>query len=318
MDAKLVILSGSSNEPLAREICRSLDMDLTDVKLSRYSNDNIAVQIMRTVRECDVFVIQSLYPHPSAAFVELSLMLDAAKFSSAGRVTAVIPHYSYARSDKKDRPHISIAAKLMGDMLVTAGANRFLTMTLHSEAVQGFFDVANDHLLGSSVICDHLRERPDLLENAVALFDLGQQRRSGDYADKLGITKAVFDKKRISDTEVEISSMLGEVEDKDVIVFDDEVARGTSMVAIANAIQDYKPRSVRVAAVHGLLCDPATELIERSPIVEVITTDTVNIPPEKRTDKLTVLSVAPLFGRAIGRIHEGRSVTALFEEKENL
>jgi len=314
MDAKLVILSGSSNEPLAKDICRSLDMNLTDVERATYSNDNIAVQIKRTIRECDVFIVQSLYPDPSSAFVELALMLDAAKFSSAGRVTAVIPHYSYARSDKKDRPHISIAAKLMGDMLVTAGANRFLTMTLHSEAVQGFFSIPNDHLLGSSVICDHLKGRQDLLNNSVALFDLGQHRRSGDYADKLGIPKAVFDKRRVSDTEVEISSMLGDVEGKDVIVFDDEIARGTSVVAISNAIQDYKPNSVRVASVHGLFCDPAIEMIENSPIVEVITTDTVNIPPEKRIDKITVLSVAHLFGRAIARIHEGRSITDLFED----
>ena len=313
MDAKLVILSGESNRPLANAVCRYLDMDLTNVEVSRYSNDNLAVQIMSTVRESDVFVIQSLYPHPSTAFVELSLMLDAAKSSSAGRITAVIPHYSYARSDKKDRPHISIAAKLIGDMLVTAGANRFLTMTLHSEAVQGFFDVPVDHLLGSSVICEYLRERHELLENGVALFDLGQQRRSGDYADKLGIPKAVFDKKRLSDTEVEISSLLGDVKDKDVIIFDDEIARGTSVVAIANAIQDYSPRSVRVACVHGLFCGPACDIISSSPISEVITTDTVDIPPEKRIDKVTILSVAPLFARAISRIHDGRSVTALFE-----
>lgn len=306
----LRIISGSSNRPLADEICEQLDVALTPVELSRFSNENLAVQILESVRECDVFVIQSLYPAPSESLIELMLLLDACRSASAARVTAVIPHYSYARSDKKDKPRISIAARLMADVLTTAGANRFLTMNLHSEQVRGFFSVPTDHLLAMPVICDYLRQQD--LSNATALFDLGQDKRAGNYAEALGIPLAVVDKRRISDTEVEIRALIGEVEGKDVIFFDDEISRGTSLIATLNAIKGMGARSVRAACTHGLFAGNAIAEIDASVLTEVISTNTVNVPPEKRIPKLTVLSVAPLFAAAITNTHDGRSVSTLF------
>lgn len=311
MDNGFKIFAGNSNLPLAQEICDYLNMPLGGVTISRFSNENVFVQIQESVREQDCFVIQSLYPSPSESLMELMLLLDALRSASAKRITAVIPHYSYARSDKKDKPRISIAARLIADVLVTAGANRFLTMTLHSEQVRGFFSVPTDHLLGAPVICDYLRQTD--LSNAVALFDMGQDKRSGGYAQRLNLPIAVIDKVRVSDTEVEIKAMIGDVAGKDVIIFDDEISRGTSLVASVQAIQSQKPKSVRAASTHGLFCGPAMELIADSPLVEVVSTNTVHVPRNKLLPKITVLSVAPLFAEAIQRIHYGESVSTLFE-----
>ncbi len=310
MRDRLMVFSGSSNRPLAREICNCLDIRPGELAISRFSNENIFVQALESVREADVFVVQSLYPEPSEALVELMLLLDALRSASAGRITAVIPHYSYARSDKKDMPRISIAARLIADVLVTAGADRFLTMTLHSAQVHGFFGVPTDHLQAAPVICEYLM-RTDL-SNAVALFDLGQDKRAGSYATQLGLPFAVIDKHRVSDTEVEIKAMIGDVEGKDVIIFDDEVSRGTSIMATVEALKQFEIRSLRVACTHGLFCGPAIRMIEQSPIREVVTTNTVNLPAERRIQRITTLSVAKLFAQAIQRIHMGESVSTLF------
>jgi ribose-phosphate pyrophosphokinase len=312
LDKEIKVFSGSSNVPLAKEICDCLGIPLGEVEISRFSNENIFVQIRESVRETDVFVVQSLYPHPSENLVELMLLCDALRSASARRVTAVIPHYSYARSDKKDQPRISIAARLIADVLVTAGANRFLTMTLHSEQVRGFFSVPTDHLQAAPVICKYIRSNMDL-SNTVALFDLGQDKRAGKYAHNLSLPIAVIDKHRISDTEVEIKTMIGEVEGKDIIIFDDEISRGTSLIASVDAIKNRGVKSIRAACTHGLFCGPAIQFIQDSPVEEVVATNTVDVPPEKRTGKITVLSVAPLFAEAVKRIHEGKSISIMFE-----
>lgn len=310
MRDRLMVFSGSSNRPLAQEICDCLEIHSGELAISRFSNENIFVQALESVREADVFVVQSLYPEPSEALVELLLLLDALRSASARRITAVIPHYSYARSDKKDMPRISIAARLIADVLVTAGANRFLTMTLHSQQVHGFFGVPTDHLQAAPVICEYLAESD--LSNAVALFDLGQDKRAGSYATRLGLPFAVIDKHRISDTEVEIKAMIGDVEGKDVIIFDDEVSRGTSIMATVEALKQFEIRSLRVACTHGLFCGPAIGMIQQSPIEEVVTTNTVDLPAERRVEPITILSVAKLFAQAIKRIHMGESVSTLF------
>jgi len=310
MRDRLMVFSGSSNRPLAEEVCACLDIHLGALSISRFSNENIFVQALESVREADVFVVQSLYPEPSEALVELMLLLDALRSASARRITAVIPHYSYARSDKKDMPRISIAARLIADVLVTAGADRFLTMTLHSEQVHGFFSVPTDHLQAAPVICEYIGQRD--LQNTVAVFDLGQDKRAGAYAERLGIPFAVIDKHRISDTEVEIKTMIGDVEGKDVIIFDDEVSRATSIIATVDALQRFDIRSLRVACTHGLFCGPAIAMIQQSPIEEVVTTNTVNLPAERRIERITTLSVAKLFAQAIKRIHMGESVSTLF------
>jgi len=307
---RLKIFSGSSNRPLAKEICDCLDMPLGEVEISKFSNECVFVKICESVRESDVFVIQSLYPEPSENLMELMLLCDALRSASARRITAVIPHYSYARSDKKDQPRISIAARLIADVLVTAGANRFLTMTLHSEQVRGFFSVPTDHLLGAPVVCDYLSKLD--LSNTVALFDMGQDKRCGNYAESLSLPIAVIDKERISDTEVKIKTMIGDVEGKDIIIFDDEISRGTSLVATIDEIKNRGVKTIRAACTHGLFCGPAIGLIKKSPVAEVIATNTVDVPPEKRIDKITVLSVAPVFAEAIKRIHLGVSISTMF------
>lgn len=304
------VFAGNSNKPLAQEICDCLGIPLGEVDISSFSNENISVQIKESVREEDVFVVQSLYPKPSESLMELMLLCDALRSASAQRVTAVIPHYSYARSDKKDKPRISIAARLIADVLVTAGANRFLTMTLHSEQVRGFFSVPTDHLQGTPVICDYLAKGD--LSNAVALFDMGQDKRGGRYAERLKLPIAVIDKERISDTQVRIKTMVGDVTGKDVIIFDDEISRGTSLVATIDAIKDKGVKSIRAACTHGLFCGPAIQLIQDSPVEEVVSTNTVDVPQEKHIGKITVLSVAPLFAEAIKRTHLGESMSSLF------
>ena len=309
---KLKIFSGNSNRPLAQDICDCLGIPLGGVEISRFSNENVFVQIQESVRETDVFVVQSLYPQPSESFMELLLLCDALRSASARRITAVIPHYSYARSDKKDQPRISIAARIIADALVTAGANRFLTMALHSEQVHGFFSVPTDHLQATPVICDYLSKMD--LSNTVAMFDLGQDKRGGRYSERLGLPIAVIDKRRISDTEVEIKALIGDIEGKDIIIFDDEISRGTSVVATVEAIKKRGVKTVRVACTHGLFCGPAIQLIQDSEIEEVIATNTVDLPPEKQIDKITTLSVARLFCEATKRIHLGESIGNMFDE----
>jgi len=313
MNNELKVLIGSSNKSLGTEICNLIGIPKCKTFTTRFSNDNLFVQILESVREKDVFVIQSLYPDPSNSLVELMLICDALRSASARRITAVIPHYSYARSDKKDKPRISIAGKLIADVLITSGVNRFLTMNLHSEQVRGFFTVPTDHLLSEPVITNYLKKLD--LSNTVALLDLGQQKREGNFAKKLAIPLAVINKERISDTRVEIKQMIGSVKGKDVIMFDDEISRGTSMVAAVNLMKEQGARDVRMVCTHGLFAGTAINLISKSPVTEIITTNTVEISPEKRLDKITLLSVAPLFAEAIKRIHTGDSVSALFEEK---
>jgi ribose-phosphate pyrophosphokinase len=311
MREQLMIFAGSSNVPLADSICQGLGVSRSEVLIERFSNENLSVQILDSVRDADVFVVQSLYPRPSEAFVELMLLCDALRGASAERITAVIPHYSYARSDKKDKPRISIAARLIADALVTAGANRFLTMTLHSEQVQGFFSVPTDHLQAATVISEYLCQRD--LSNTVAVMDMGQDKRVAGYAKRLNLPVAIVSKRRLSDHEVRIEHVVGELAGKDAIIFDDEISRGTTLVQTAAALQEHAVGSIRAVCTHGLFAGPAIELIEASPLVEVIATDTVYLPPEKRIPKLTILSVAPLFARAIANIHEGNSMAPLFE-----
>jgi ribose-phosphate pyrophosphokinase len=310
MREPLIVFSGTSNQPLAQSICRELGLACGQVRRERYSNENLSVQICQSVRDADVFVVQSLYPQPSEALVELMLMLDALRGASAARVTAVIPHYSYARSDKKDKPRISIAARLIADVLVTAGADRLLTMTLHSEQVQGFFSIPVDHLQAAPVIAEYYAGQD--LTNAVVVFDMGQARRASRYAQKLNLPLAVVEKRRVDDERVVIEHLVGEVAGRDVIIFDDEISRGTSLVETVHALETHGIHSARAACTHGLFAGPALELIEQSALTEVVTTDTVYLPPQRRIGKIKILSVAPLFAEAIRRIHAGESMSPLF------
>lgn len=310
MRDNLVVLSGSSNLPLAEKICRNLGITLTPMKIEQFSNEDISVQIKESIRKRDVFIVQSIYPNPSDMLVELHLMIDAAKKADAREVCVVMPHYSYARSDKKDKGRIPIGAKVFIKTMEAIGADRFLFMTLHSEHVVGFSDRKVDHLQGSKIICDHLKRRD--LSNAVALVDLGQEKRSGSYADVLGIPTTVYDKRRIDDTTVEIRSINGPLEGMDAWIFDDEIASAVSGVSIAEIVhRDYHPKSINFASVHGLLCGKACDIITASPIKEVIITNTVNVPPEKTMDNLTILDAAPMLAEGIKRIYTGESISEM-------
>jgi ribose-phosphate pyrophosphokinase len=310
MKDRLKIFSGSANPQLAREICGHLGVALGEVEISTYTNDNLFVQVRENVRERDVFVVQPVQTPTS--IVELLLLLDSLRSASASRITAVMPYYSYARSDKKDMPRISIAGRLFADVIVTAGANRILTMTLHSPQVHGFFSVPCDHLAATPILCDYFAARLDLSDFVALAADAGSAKRAGAYAQRLNIPLAFVDKRRVSDVNVEVRNVVGDVRGKNVIIFDDEIAAAGSLVETVNAIRRFDVGNVYAAATHGVLSGPAPERIRSLDVREVVVTNTVHVPPEKRDAKVTVLSVAPLFAEAIKRIHTGESVSALF------
>ena len=306
------VFTGGGNPNLAEAICEQLGIPIGEASIERFANENIFVQILENVRERDVFVVQPLSTPVSENLVELLIMLDALRSASARRITAVVPYYSYARSDKKDQPRISIAGRLIADLLVTAGANRMLTMTLHSEQVQGFFRCPADHLAATPILCDHFRSLD--LDNCIALAaDAGSARRAGPYATRLNIPLAFVDKRRVSDEKVEVRAIVGDVKGKTILYFDDEIARGTSLLKTLEFLQDFGVEDVYVGVTHGVLSGDAVERIKDSPIRQVVVTDTVPLPPEKRCDKIVQLSVAPLFAQAIRRIHTGESVSEIFE-----
>jgi ribose-phosphate pyrophosphokinase len=258
-------------------------------------------------------VIQPLCSPVSESLVELLIMIDALKGASARRITAVVPYYSYARSDKKDMPRISIAGRLIADLLVTAGANRLLTMTLHSEQVQGFFRCQADHLSATPILCDYFRDKLDLANCVALAADAGSARRAGAYATRLNIPLAFVDKRRYGDSKVEARAIVGEVKDKTILYFDDEIATGSSLLETIGVLQEFGAGDLYVGVTHGVLTGNAVERIEESPIKAVVVTDTVPLPPEKRSPKVVQLSVASLFAQAIERIHTGESVSSIFE-----
>ena len=264
-------------------------------------------------RERDVFLIQPLSPPVQEHLVELLLMLDAARGASAARVTAVIPYYAYARSDKKDMPRVSIGGRLVADLLITAGASRVLTMTLHSPQVHGFFSVPVDNLHALRELAGYFRGH-DAPGSVVVSPDLGYAKPAAAFARRLGLPVAAGAKRRINDEQVTISSIIGDVDGREVIVLDDEIARGTTIVELLAHLREHGVPSVRIACTHGLFSDGALEKIAAEPeVTEIICTNTVPVQGRLHHDKLTVLSVAPALAEAIRRIHEGESVSALFE-----
>jgi ribose-phosphate pyrophosphokinase len=309
---QIAIFSGSAHPDLAAEICRTLGEPLLPTQLRRFATGCLEVQLQANCRERDVFLIQPLTPPVQEHLVELLLMLDAARGASAARVTAVIPYYSYARSDKKDRPRVSIGGRLVADLLVTAGASRVLTMTLHSPQVHGFFSVPVDHLHALRELAAYFSGQ-DLSGAVVVSPDLGYAKPAAAFARMLGLPVAAGAKQRFSDQQVAITSIIGDVDGRDVIVIDDEIARGTSVLELLARLREHHAPSVRIACTHGLFSDGALERITAAPEVsEVVCTNTVPGGPGGGHRKLTVLSVASALAEAIRRIHQGESVSALF------
>jgi ribose-phosphate pyrophosphokinase len=310
----LCIFSGSAHQELAREICALRGVPLSQSVTTHFHNDNLYVQLQETVRERDVFIVQPFYPPcVSDRVLEVFMMLDAARSASARRVTAVIPYYSYARSDKKDEPRISIAGRLIADLLRTAGADRVLTMTLHAHQVHGFFRVPTDHLSSMPVFASYFRDR-DLSDTMVVAPDIGHAKRGAKLARRLSLPLAAVSKKRISDDEVAVDGLVGIVQARRVILADDEIAAGTSMIEAIGLLRKHGVEEVTLVCTHGIFCGPAVDNLRGVPeIRSIVTTNTVPIPPEKRIKGMEVLSVAPLFAEAIRRIHEGESMQPLFD-----
>ncbi|GAA0510480.1 putative ribose-phosphate pyrophosphokinase [Paractinoplanes deccanensis] len=308
----IAVFSGSAHTELAAEICHHLGVPLLPTKTSRFANDAIEVQLQGNCRERDVFLIQPLVPPTQENLVELLFMLDAARGASAGRITVVLPHYAYARSDKKDAPRISIGGRLVADLLTTAGADRVLAMTLHSPQVHGFFSIPVDHLHALRELAEHFQGY-DLSNTVVVSPDLGNAKEAAAFARLLGVGVAAGAKQRYADDKVVISTVIGDVAGKDVIVLDDEIAKGSTVFELLDRLRERDVRSVRVACTHGLFAANAVQrLSDEKDVEEIVCTNTVPIPDANRTDKLKILSVAPALAEAMRRIHNGESVSALF------
>jgi ribose-phosphate pyrophosphokinase len=308
----LKIFSGSAHPALARAICAELGLPLGSSRTHRFSNENLKVKIDENVREQDVFVIQPSCPPVSEGILELLIMIDALKGSSARRVTAVMPYFPYARSDKKDEPRISITARLMADLLQAAGADRVLTMDLHSPQVQGFFSMPADNLSAVPLLCEHLKKR-DLSNSVVVAPDAGEAKDAAGVAKRLNVSLAIIDKRRFGDDEKPRAiSLVGDVRGKHVILIDDEIATAGTMVEAVDFVRAQGCSAVTMAAVHPVLSGSAPERLRKAPVDEYVFSDSIPIPPHKFDPRMTVISVARLLAEAISRIHDGRSVSELF------
>ncbi|WAL63169.1 ribose-phosphate pyrophosphokinase [Amycolatopsis cynarae] len=311
---EIAVFSGSAHPGLAAEICTHLGVELHPVRTRRFANDCLEVQLRANCRERDVFLVQPVIAPVQENLVELLLMLDAARGASAARTTVVLPHYAYARSDKKDAPRISIAGRLVADLMVTAGAGRVLAMALHSPQVHGFFSVPVDHLHALRELARHFA-RYDLSATTVVSPDLGYAKPASHFARLLGVPVAAGAKERFDDR-VTISSVIGDVAGRDVIVLDDEIAKGSTVLELLDRLREIGVGSIRVACTHGLFAAGALERIAGQPdVAEIVCTNTVPVRPEAPEPKLTVLSIAPALAEAMRRIHNGESVSALFDAR---
>jgi ribose-phosphate pyrophosphokinase len=308
----LKVFAGSSHPVLARSIAQHLKVRLGKLRIKVFSNENIKVKVDENVRGADVFVIQTSAPPLSRHIMELLILIDALKFASASRITAVLPNFPYARSDKKDEPRISVTARLMGDLLETAGADRVLTMTLHAPQILGFFRRPADQLLGTSILERHFL-RSSLADSVVVATDAGAGKIADAFANKLKLPMAIIDKRRKNDDEnARAVSVIGEVRGKNAIIYDDEIATGGSIEEAAGILRKFGAKRVRVGVTHAVLSGPAVERLSRARLDELVVTDTIPIPPEKARalPNLHVLSTAKLFADAIRAIHTNTSVSA--------
>ena len=309
----LRLFAGSSNPEFADALAAYLRVPRSPARAGHYSNDSLHVQLGDTVRSRVVLIVQSFSPPVSEHAQELLLMLDAARTAGAKEVHAIIPYYSYARSDKKDAPRISIAGRLMARLMQTAGATNVMTMSLHSAQVHGFFDVPTDPLTARPVFEEHFRQLP--LENTIVISpDAGRVHSAGRFAQRLNLPLAVGNKTRLSDTKVIVSGLIGDVSGKtQAIIYDDEIASGTSITEVARVLRELGIERFWVVCTHGVFAGDALARLSALPgVQEIIATDTVPIAASKRTDKLRVLSVAPLFGEAIRRNYLRESIGDLF------
>ena len=308
---EIVVFSGTAHPVMAERICDGLGIEVAPSEIKRFSNDCLQAQLLANCRQRDVYIVQPLVPPTQEHLMELLLMIDAARGASAAQITAVIPHFAYARSDKKDASRISLGGRLVADMLVAAGVNRVLTMALHAPQVHGFFSVPVDHLTAIGVLAEHFRDR-DLSNMVVVSPDLGNAKTATQFARLLGLPVAAGSKQRLADDRVVIDSIVGDVAGRRAIVLDDEIATGGSIIELLERLKDLGCTEASVACTHGLFAGRAVERLRDHPMIsEVLTTDTV--PEPSQWPQLRVRSVAQLFAQAIKRIHDGESVSSLFD-----
>ncbi|MDD5130556.1 MAG: ribose-phosphate pyrophosphokinase [Candidatus Omnitrophica bacterium] len=310
---KLAIFSGNANRDLALNICKDLKVKLQDALVGRFSEGEIRVKINENVRGKDVFIVQPTCPPSNDNLMELLIMIDALRRASAHRITAVIPYFGYARQDRKDQPRVPITAKLVANLLTVAGANRILTMDLHAGQIQGFFDIPVDHLFSVGVFVDYFSEMK--IKDLVAVSpDVGSIKMARAYAKRVSSGLAIIDKRRVSPEKAEAMHIMGEVEDKNVIIVDDMIATGSSLIEAVEALKKAKAKSIYAAIAHGILSGPAIERISQCKGLEkLLISDSVPLSPEKQNPKIEVLSVAKLLAEAIKRIHNEESVSCLFD-----
>jgi ribose-phosphate pyrophosphokinase len=312
-ESRLKIFTGNSNRPLAEDICRNIGVPLGEATVTSFPDGETFVKIDENIRGHDVFIIQSTCPPTNHHLMELLIMIDAARRASAQRITAVLPFYGYARQDRKDQPRVPITAKLVANLLVSAGANRILTMDLHSQQIQGFFDIPVDHLYASPVFFEHLSKAVKNESLVVCSPDVGGMKMAAAYADLMGASLGMVAKRRKSATAVEAISVVGEVEGRDILLVDDITETAGTLMAAAKMLRERGARSIRAAVSHSILNEVAYERLRSGMIDELITTNTV--PIETKGLPVTVLNVAPLLGQAILRINTNESITGLFRIK---
>ena len=308
------IYHGNSNPDLARKICRYLGSEPGKAEVFQFANENIFVRILDNVREKDVFLVQPTCHPVNQSIMELLIMIDAFKRASAGRITAVVPFYAYGRSDKKDQPRVPITARLIADMITVAGADRVLAMDLHQGQIQGFFNIPVDELTAVHILSNYFKHKH--LEDLVVVTDLGFAKRARTFAELLEAPLAVIEKRRIGNLDrAELMNVIGDVRGRRAIIVDDEIDTGGTLTEIVRALEREDVSEIYACATHGVLSGPAVDKIRDSSVRELVLTDTVPLPALKRLPKITTLSVAPLIGEAIKRIHRGESVGALFSSE---
>jgi ribose-phosphate pyrophosphokinase len=308
---ELVLISGNGNPEISRRIADCLGADLRQVEVSRFSDGEVSVKIEENIRGTDCFIIQPTNP-PGENILELLLLLDAVRRASCRRVTAVIPYFGYARQDRKDQPRVPIGAKLMANLITAAGANRVLTIDLHAPQIQGFFDIPLDHLYSAPVLLRHFRDiDPD--RTAVVAPDVGSIKMARAFAKRLQVSLAIIDKRRPRANDLEVMNFIGDVDGKDVIIFDDMVdTAGTLCSAARVCVQKQGARSVTACCTHPILSGPALDRVTESPLSELAVTNTIPFTRHEECPKIQVLDVAPLLAEAIDRIHLEKTISALF------
>jgi len=311
-DRRLKIFSGNANPLLAREIAAHLGIPMGLAQVLRFSDGEVQVRINESVRGADVFVVQPTCAPVNEHLMELLITIDALRRASARRITAVIPYYGYARQDRKTRARDPITAKLVANLLTTAGVDKVLTMDLHAGQIQGFFDIPVDHLPGVPILAEYFKSK-NLASMLVVSPDLGGVTRARDLADRLGVDIAIIDKRRPEPNVAEIMNIIGKIKGKRVLMIDDIIDTAGTIVQGAQSLLDQGALEVYACCTHAVLSGSAVERLEQSPITEVVVTNTIPLPEEKRTAKIKTLSVAPLLGDAILRIFEDLSVSKLFD-----